>query len=73
MTRPVALITGARRGIGRAIGVALAKSGNDIAFTDVAEDEATEEALKLFADTGIKARFFRHDVAAVDSHPGLVT
>lgn len=72
MTRPVALITGARRGIGRAIGVALAKAGHDIAFTDIAEDEAVAEATKLFEAAGAKARFFKHDVAAVPSHTGLV-
>jgi len=72
MTRPVALITGARRGIGRAIGIALAKTGYDIAFTDIAEDEAVVEAATLFEANGAKARFFRHDVAAVASHPGLV-
>lgn len=72
MTRPVALITGARRGIGRAIGVALAKAGHDIAFTDIAKDEAVAEASKLFEAEGAKARFFRHDVAAVASHAGLV-
>lgn len=72
MTRPVALITGARRGIGRAIGVALAKAGHDIAFTDIAEDEAVAEASKLFEEAGAAARFFRHDVAAVESHATLV-
>ncbi len=72
MTRPVALITGARRGIGRAIGIALAKAGHDIAFTDIAEDEAVAEATKLFEAAGAKARFFKHDVAAVASHAGLV-
>ncbi|KRE24729.1 3-ketoacyl-ACP reductase [Bosea sp. Root483D1] len=72
MTRPVALITGARRGIGRAIGVALAKTGYDIAFTDITEDEAVAEALRLFAEVGATARFFKHDVAAVASHAGLV-
>ncbi|MGX1744275.1 3-ketoacyl-ACP reductase [Bosea sp. NPDC055353] len=72
MTRPVALITGARRGIGRAIGIALANAGHDIAFTDIAEDEAVAEASKLFEAAGAKARFFRHDVAAVASHAGLV-
>jgi len=72
MLRPVALITGARRGIGRAIGIALAKAGHDIAFTDIAEDEAVAEATKLFEAAGAKARFFKHDVAAVASHAGLV-
>lgn len=72
MDRRVALVTGARRGIGRAIGVALAEAGHDIAFTDIADDEATRESLDLFAEAGAKARFFRHDVAAVDSHSELV-
>ncbi|PZU92674.1 MAG: 3-ketoacyl-ACP reductase [Chelatococcus sp.] len=72
MTRPVALITGARRGIGRAIGIALAGAGHDIAFTDIAEDEAVAEAARVFEAAGAKARFFRHDVAAVASHAALV-
>lgn len=72
MARPVALITGARRGIGRSIGVALAKAGHDIAFTDIAEDEAVAEASALFAEAGAAVRFFKHDVSAVESHAGLV-
>ena len=72
MARPVALITGARRGIGRAIGVALAKAGHDIAFTDIVEDEAVAAALRMFEDAGASARFVRHDVRDVASHAGLV-
>lgn len=35
----VALITGAARGIGKAIAMKLASSGADIAFTDLKEDD----------------------------------
>ncbi len=72
MARPVALITGARRGIGRAIGLALAKAGHDIVFTDIVEDEAVEAAHTALAHLGARARFIRHDVAALESHADLV-
>lgn len=72
MARPVALITGGRRGIGRAIGLALAQARHDIAFTDIVEDEAAAEALDAFRAPGAQARFIRHDVTAVESHAGLV-
>ncbi len=45
----VALITGASRGIGKAIALEFAKQGCNIAFTDVREDEnmlACEKELK---------------------------
>jgi 3-oxoacyl-[acyl-carrier protein] reductase len=72
MSRPVLLVTGARRGIGKAIGVAMASSGYDIAFTDVVEDDAVDEARSAFEAAGGAAHFLRHDVACVDSHAGLV-
>lgn len=72
MSRPVALITGARRGIGRAIGLALAEAGHDIVFTDVVQDEAIESARIAFSNSGANVRFIRHDVAALESHADLV-
>ena len=72
MNRPLALVTGARRGIGRAVGVELARAGHDIAFTDVVEDAATVEAQQAFEAEGAQACFFKHDVAAVETHAGLV-
>ena len=72
MSRPVALVTGARRGIGRAIALALAEAGHDVAFTDVVEDEASLDTLRALESAGAKALFLRHDAAATDTHGGLV-
>ena len=50
----VALITGAARGIGKAIAVELAKSGADIAFTDLNRNEAMEATEAEIAALGVK-------------------
>src|SRR5579883_3435351 len=70
--RPVALVTGARRGIGRACGEKLAAVGFDIAATDLVLDAQCEEARRSFLQAGAEADFFDHDVAHVAAHPGLI-
>ena len=70
--RPLALITGARRGIGRACGEALARSGFDIAATDLVIDEAAAEAQAAFEAAGARVAFFTHDVSRIDTHASLV-
>ena len=64
---PVAVVTGARRGIGAAIAVSLARSGFDVAITDIAEDGA-DATLGDIAAAGGQARFVRSDIADVGDH-----
>lgn len=66
MTRPVALVTGAARGIGRAIALALAEAGYDIAVADRAEADpaGTLAAVEAAGARGYFAGFDLADLAA---------
>ncbi len=52
-----ALVTGASRGIGRAIAVALAREGMDVAVIATADSPAVQETVRLIEETGRKAYF----------------
>jgi len=69
--RPVAIVTGARRGIGAAIAVSLTGSGFDVAITDIADDGA-DATLSAIAAAGGQARFVRSDIADVADHPRVL-
>ncbi len=71
-SRPVALITGARRGIGAAIALALARTDFDVAITDIAEDDDTRATLAALHEAGAKARFVRSDLADTADHARVV-
>ncbi len=68
----VALITGAARGIGKAIALKFAQEGAQIAFTDLNRDEymeATENELKAL---GVKAKGFASNAASFEESQQLI-
>jgi len=67
-----ALVTGARRGIGRAIAVALSAAGFNVAITDVVDDELSDETVNAIRSSGGSVAFFRNDLADIESHRDLV-
>ncbi len=58
-----ALITGAARGIGKAIALKFASEGADIAFTDLAIDEAGKATEQEIASLGVKCKGYASNAA----------
>lgn len=69
LTGKVALITGASRGIGKAIALKFASEGADIAFTDLVINEDTVRELET---TGVKVRAYESNAADFDSAHAVV-
>jgi len=59
----VAVITGAARGIGKAIALKYASEGADIAFTDLAIDDNAKAVEKELENFGVKAKGYASNAA----------
>lgn len=67
-----ALITGAVRGIGKAIAIKFASEGANVAFTDLNFDEYMEETEKELNAMGIKAKGYASNAASFDDSEKLI-
>ena len=65
----VALITGASRGIGKAVALMFAEEGADIAFSDLVISEATVAEIEA---TGRKVRAYQSDASSFDAAHAVV-
>lgn len=63
LTGKTALITGASRGIGKAIALKFAKEGADIAITNIADDEEFRNAVKEIGQYGTKTKGYVSNAA----------
>jgi 3-oxoacyl-[acyl-carrier protein] reductase len=62
-----ALITGAARGIGKAIALAYAQSGADVAITDLKIDEDAEALVSELERFGVKAKAYASDASSFEA------
>ena len=72
--RPVAIVTGGRRGIGLGVVRALAADGFDIAVTGIGDPDAASDA--MIADlnaNGARAIYLKADLADIENHAATVS
>ncbi|WP_428539568.1 SDR family NAD(P)-dependent oxidoreductase [Rhodopila sp.] len=72
LTGQTALVTGAQQGIGKAIAIALAHDGADVAINYLDDEAAAEEVAAAVRAAGRKATVLRGDVAASGAPGALV-
>lgn len=63
LTGKTAIVTGAARGIGKAIALKFAAEGANVAFTDLLIDENAENTAKEIEAMGVKAKAYASNAA----------
>ncbi|RLD45804.1 MAG: beta-ketoacyl-ACP reductase [Bacteroidetes bacterium] len=72
LTGKTALITGAARGIGKAIAISFAKEGANVAFTDLNLDENTAATEAEIIKLGVKGKAYASNAAKFDDADQLI-
>jgi 3-oxoacyl-[acyl-carrier protein] reductase len=67
-----ALITGASRGIGKAIALLYAREGADIAVTNIADDDEFKSAIKEIESSGVKVKGYVSNAASFEDSQKLI-
>ncbi|WP_405401707.1 SDR family oxidoreductase [Paracoccus sp. Ld10] len=63
---PLAIVTGADSGIGRATAIALAKAGHDLVITYHSDKDGAAETVRMITETGRQARYARCDQSVAE-------
>ena len=66
-----AVVTGARRGIGKAIALALADEGFDVGVADAVQSDELQAVAEAISAKGRKAVALACDIARIEDHAGL--
>jgi 3-oxoacyl-[acyl-carrier protein] reductase len=67
-----ALVTGASRGIGKAIALKFAREGADIAVTNIFDDEEFNSTIKEIESIGVKAKGYVFNVASFEDSQKII-
>ena len=72
MLDKVAIVTGGRRGIGRAISLSLATRGFAVLVVDLEEEDAARDTIAALRAAGARAEFLTADVGDEGTHAGML-
>jgi 3-oxoacyl-[acyl-carrier protein] reductase len=70
--RPVAIVTGGLQGLGLGIADAMRIAGFDLAIVDLPEEAVLPDVLTAPAEAGGTCRYYRMDIADLDTHEGIL-